>query len=180
MRKQLTLIAILAIAVLTPSQSFAQSNVGAKPAPSVEQQHFYHLDFVVKEVEAGRAINSRSYSMIITTHGRASIRTGTKVPFNTSTAPNNAQYTQIDVGVNIDCYQAQEIAGQLALNVKADISSLADPSDGSHSGVPPVIRRNTWDSGVIVPIKQPTTIFSSDDLGSKRKMQLELIATRIE
>jgi hypothetical protein len=32
---------------------------------------------------------------------------------------------------------------------------------------------------VIVPLKKPTVVFSSDDVASKRQMQLELTATPI-
>jgi hypothetical protein len=43
----------------------------------------------------------------------------------------------------------------------------------------PTIRQNRWVSTVAVPLKKPTVIFSSDDLTSKRQMQLELTATPI-
>jgi hypothetical protein len=177
MLKQLTFAAILSIAVLTPHSVLAQANTDAKPAPSSEQH--YHLDFVVKEVEAGKVINSRSYSMIIATTDRASIRTGTRVPINVSSIPNTENYTQIDVGVNIDCNSAKELNNKLILKVKAEISSVAEPNEGNRPGGP-AVRHNTWDSNVIIPLKQPTTIFSSDDLASKRKMQLEVTATPIK
>lgn len=177
MLKQLTLTAILAIAVLTPRSMLAQANTDTKPAPNPEQH--YHLDFVVKEVEAGKVINSRSYSMIIATNERSSIRTGTRVPFNMSSIPNTANYTQIDIGVNIDCRNAKELNNQLTLEVNAEISSLADPNDNSRAGGP-VVRHNNWESNVIIPLRQPTTIFSSDDLASKRKMELEITATPIK
>jgi hypothetical protein len=182
MFKQLSLPAILTVAVLTPYSLLAQANTNANPAPRLEQH--YHLDFVVKEVEAGKVINSRSYSMVIATNGHAEIRNGTRVPFNMSSVTDGgkyttSQYTQVDVGVNIDCNSAKELNNQLTLEVKAEISSLADPNDGGHPGGP-VVRHNTWESNVIIPIRQPTTIFSSDDLASKRKMRLEITATPIK
>jgi hypothetical protein len=177
MFKQLTVAAILTIAVLTPRSALAQGNTDAKPTASLNQH--YRLDFIVKEVDAGKVINSRSYSMIIATDEHAAIRTGTQVPFNVSTSPNTSQYTEVNVGVNIDCKSGKELNNQLTLQVKAEISSLAEPTDGSHAGGP-VVRRNTWESNVVIPLKQPTTIFSSDDLASKRKMQLEIIATPIK
>jgi hypothetical protein len=178
MLKQLTIAAILFAGILTPRSVFAQANTETKPVPAMEQR-YYHLDFVVEEVEAGKVVNSRNYSTIIASNGQSSIRTGTKVPFNASTVPNAAQYMQIDVGVDIDCNEAKELNNQLMLHVKAEVSSLADPSEGSHPGAP-VIRHNSWESNVVLPIRQPTTIFSSDDLASKRKMQLELTATPIK
>jgi hypothetical protein len=43
----------------------------------------------------------------------------------------------------------------------------------------PVVRQNQWQAGVIVPLKKPTVVFSSDDLTTKRQMQVELTATPI-
>jgi hypothetical protein len=33
---------------------------------------------------------------------------------------------------------------------------------------------------VLIPIGKPTVVFSSDDLGDKGKLQVELTATRVE
>jgi hypothetical protein len=66
------------------------------------------------------------------------------------------------------------------LHVGADISSIATGSENSPSNLlPPVIRQNRWSSSVIVPLGKPTTIYSSDDITSKRKVQIELTATPI-
>jgi hypothetical protein len=44
----------------------------------------------------------------------------------------------------------------------------------------PVIRQNSWDSTVAIPIGKPTVVGSSDDLDSKGKLQVEVTATRVE
>jgi len=135
---------------------------------------FYKLDFAVKEVEGAKVLNSRAFSTIVQMDppgSRAeagSIRTGSKVPVT------NGSY--IDVGVNIDCRSLKEVQGDLALSVNADLSSTApEPSAPDR----PVIRQNRWSSYVIVPIKKPTVIFSSDDATTKHTMQLELTATPV-
>ncbi len=64
----------------------------------------------------------------------------------------------------------------------ADISSIpSEPAVPATASAPtqPTVRQNKWDSTVIVPLKKPTVLFSSDDLTSKRQMQLELTATPI-
>jgi hypothetical protein len=177
MFKQLTVAAILTIAVLTPRSTFAQANTDDNTTPSLEKH--YHLYFVVKEAEAGKVINSRSYSMIIGINDHAAIRSGTHVSVNMSSGPNTSQYVQIDVGVKIDCYHAKEFNNRLTLQVTAEISSIAEPNEGSHPGGP-LVRQNRWESNVVILLKQPTTIFSSDDLASKRNMQLEITATPIK
>jgi hypothetical protein len=69
----------------------------------------------------------------------------------------------------------KELQGDVALSVSAEMSSVPE---GGNPGLP-VVRQNKWSSYVVVPIKKPTVIFSSDDATSKRTMQLELTATPI-
>jgi hypothetical protein len=163
----------LLITVLMTETCFAQTE-----KKQDEQQKFYHLDFVVKEVDGGKVVNSRSYSTMISTGDFDNvIRTGNKVPYQTGAGPNNYQY--LDVGVNIDCHQAREVDNQLALLVTAEVSNLA-PGQTAASGPPPLVRQNSWRSDVIVPLRKPTVIFSSDDPTSTHKIQVELTATPIK
>jgi hypothetical protein len=136
---------------------------------------------MVKELEGGKTINARSYAMTVATDkGRTSVRTGNRVPVpsgpRTGTAgpPQNFQY--VDVGTNIDCWDAAEIQGQLALMVSAEVSSAVEAPDAPA----PVIRQLKWNSPAIVPLRKPTVIFSSDDPSSKRQMQLELTASPVK
>jgi hypothetical protein len=141
-----------------------------------EQGKYYHLDFVVKELDGGKVVNARHYLTSMMTgaeHGSGcSIRTGSKVPVPVS--GGGSQFSYIDVGVNIDCSAAQETDGNLALGVVAEVSSAASSSN------PPIIRQNKWNSRVIVPVGKATMIFSSDDLASKGQIQVELTATPIK
>jgi hypothetical protein len=145
-----------------------------KPPAKQETGHYFRLDFLVKEINDGRTTNSRVYSTIVSTKRgeNDSIRTGSRVPVPQGTDG----YSYLDVGVNIDCRSVEETAGKLMLNVSSDISSLAD---NAPAPAHPVIRSNKWSSNVVVPMGKPTTIFSSDDVGSKGKMQMELTATPI-
>jgi hypothetical protein len=108
----------------------------------------------------------------------ASIRAGSKVP-----VPAGTSFQYIDVGVNIDCRDIRDLQRDLAVFVSADISSMpsesASPAPAGPAAPMPVVRQNRWSSLVVVPLKKPTLIFSSDDLASKRQMQLELTATPI-
>jgi hypothetical protein len=136
---------------------------------------FYKLDFVVKEVEGAKVLNARSYSVISSTEGKGvegcQVRTGSKVPGAVAGG-------YIDVGVSIDCYQVRETQTGLSLGLSADISSIP-PDLTPPVSAPPVIRQNRWRSNVVVPLKKPVVIFSSDDLTTKHQMQLELTATPI-
>lgn len=72
-----------------------------------EEPKYYHLDFVVKELESGKVINTRSYTTTVATGaGTSVIRSGTKVPISTS-GDAQGSLTYLDVGVNIDCRGAK-------------------------------------------------------------------------
>lgn len=158
---------VVAFALLTAT-CLAQNPEGSK---------FYKLEFTVKDMEGTRALSSRTYSMVATTDGpNSSIRAGSKVPIPASPGATQ-QFTFVELGVNIDCRSIKEVQNELALNVTADISST-----GQEATAPayPIIRQNKWSSSVLVPFKKPTLIFSSDDVTTKRQIQLELTATPIK
>jgi len=88
------------------------------------------------------------------------------------------QFTYVDVGVNLDFNRARLEGDRIFLLITAEISS-AD-SAASDSGLhQPIIRQNKWNSGVTIPLGKPTVIFSSDDVSSKRTMQVELTVTPV-
>jgi hypothetical protein len=144
---------------------------------------FYTLDFVVKEVEGSKVLNTRAYSMMVSEsklNNHSEIRTGSKVPYSYSNSAGGSQFTFLDVGVSIDCFQVAELHEMLSLVLTADISSVVqEPAAPDTLIRPPVVRQNKWSSGVIVPLKKPIVVFSSDDLTTKHQMQLELTATPV-
>lgn len=173
--KSLPIAAILAL--LAPA-GWAQSTQsgGAQPAAAPAPQ-FFHLDFVVKELDGKTVLNSRSYTMELSvgdSHLEHSIRTGSKIPVQTGVS----QFQYIDVGVNIDCRRPHVQGDQLAAEVTAEISSVADTSKigGSEE---PVIRQNRWYSDVLMPIGRSAVLFTSDDVTSKHTMELEVTATPV-
>jgi hypothetical protein len=146
-----------------------------------EPQKYYKLDFMVKELDGGKTVNSRSYSMTVATPSRqkSEIRTNSRVFLQTNSGQgqtNVVQVQQYDLGTNFDCINIKEIAGGLSLSVTAQVNSILEEP----GTVQPIIRRNEWNSAVILPIQKPTVIFSSDDPGSKRQMQVELVAIPIK
>lgn len=181
---------ILALAPLTfVPCAFAQDEKPAaevKPssdARAFEDHHYYRLDFAVREVgEDGKVVNSRAYSVIAESDSQhpdsvqsSSIRTGSRIQVPVSSqAPMQYQYQ--DVGVNLDCRRVHSVQGQLSLHISAEVSSLAEPST---SNGPPVIRQNKWESDAILPLGKPTMLFSSDNVATKGKLQLELTASPI-
>lgn len=154
------------ILALTAGACLAQTETAAK---------FYKLDFILKELDGSKTLSSRSYSLTASTDphsSRSSLRTGSKVPVTAGSS-----FSYIDVGVSIDCWNVKETAGGLSMSVTADVSSV--PPEPAPAQAVPVVRQNRWGSDVVVPLKKPTVIFSSDDLTTKHVMQLEVTATAL-
>jgi len=150
---------------------------GTSLAQSLDGAKFYKLDFVVREVEGGKPVNSRMFSAILQVQtpqrevGTATIRAGGRVPF---TSGSGTQF--FDLGVNIDAKDLRETQSDVSVTISTDISSIGQDNPGN----PPVVRQNRWSSTVMAPIKKPTVVFASDDMTSKRQLQLELTATPIK
>jgi len=141
---------------------------------------FYRLDFVVKEVDAGKVLNSRSYSAMVSTRPNMTchIRTNSQVP--TPTNADGSSYTFYNIGTNIDCGEVTDLQNALSLKLTSEVHSVLETATPTNvASRQPVVRDNRWESFVIVPLKKPTVIFSSDDASTKHQMQLELTATPI-
>jgi hypothetical protein len=149
----------------------------AQASTPKDEAHYYRLEFVLKELDGdGRVINSRTYQTSVSTNGRTSyVRAGTKIPIRVNDK-DNIQY--LDIGVNIDCEMARDTPQGLALQIKTEISSLANPPAGNEASTP-MVRQNVWQSMTQLPIGKPTILFSSDNLENKGRMQVEVTATPI-
>lgn len=88
----------------------------------------------------------------------------------------------IDLGMDFDVRHVNESGDFLSFGLRAEISSIASSVSEASSPLrgKPVIRQNSWDSMVKIPIGKPTVVSSADDLDSKGKLQVEVTATRIE
>jgi hypothetical protein len=159
--------------ILAASAYTAKAQTVGTDAPKVaERKAFYQLTFVVKEVDGGRVANTRTYYTTASTHSApSSIRAGEKVPY-ASGEGSTTTWQQIDVGVAIDCSELELVGERLSLRVTAVVDSIAGREEkNTHQ---PVIRNNRWVAPVVVPLSQPTVIFSSDDPFSTQKVLLQL------
>jgi hypothetical protein len=156
----------------------ALSAVGSALAQTADVAKFYKLDYVVKEVEGGKTINSRAYSTMLGVsvpggeRPQSQIRAGGRV----AVTAQGSNFSFYDVGVNLDSRDLKETQGEVTLFINADVSTLMEGT----AGLPPVVRQNKWSGAAIVPLKKPTVVFSSDDVSSKRQLQLELTATPLK
>jgi len=166
----------------TPTQSERAQPVAAQ-AESPRDERNFHLTFVARELdENGKVVNTRKYDTMASTDspknvtgGMSNIRTGAKVAV--PTGANNSQFTYMDVGANFDVSRVRVVKGnRLAMQVSAEISSFDSIATTANM---PTIRQNRWTGDVEVPIGGRKIIFSSDDLSSKKAVQIELAVTPV-
>jgi hypothetical protein len=166
----------------------------AKPAPQESkakgEQHDkvirpFRLDFSVNELEDGKKINSRHYSINLTAGSADEIKIGSRVPVSTVESPSSAaQFQYIDLGTNIWAL-LREGSEELQLEVRSEISWTkhedVDPSPRApHSAfTPPIISQMKINGSTLLVIGKAMIIGSVDDPYSNRQFQLEVTATKL-
>jgi len=178
MFKQMNVAAALVLMVLavgTFQKTQAQESSPSKAAsPAEKTLSSYRLDFSVNEMDDGKKINTRQYSMNLNSDSSNEIKIGTRVPVEAK----QGQFEYIDVGTSIWSH-LEERGGQVDLVVRSEISNfaMADQSDG-HSARP-LIRQLKIDASTLATLGKPLVIGSVDDPNSKRQFQLEVTVTKL-
>lgn len=182
-----TVLALTGLPKVTAQEDKAEHEESTPKTAALRPGGAYRLEFTLSELEDGKKVNTRSYSMLAQAGGVLNkLRIGARVPVptgggfrpNESSALANTQFQYMDVGMNIDC-RVQEQDGYLVLSTTIDSSTFTQPPVQSAS-VPtqPVVRQLRVDLGTVVSLDKPTLVTSVDDPSSKRRFQLEVTATK--
>jgi len=181
MRKTMAVwtVVILGIMMCSGAAGHAQEAEQVKPtaegkavAAPEKPVHAYRLDFSVRELEEGKTINTRQYSLNLNADDPNEIKIGTRVPVESG----QGQYQYIDVGTSIWCRIGERSDG-IPVSVKAEISNFAIPD---HESGHPVIRQLKINASTLALLGKPMIIGSVDDPNSKRQFQLEVTVTKLK
>jgi len=156
------------------SRAGAQDSGGSKPADAEKPINAYHLDFAVNELEDGKKVNTRQYSMNLNADDGEEIKIGTRVPVE----GKQGEFQYLDVGTNIFC-KIGERANGLAITVRAEISNFAMPDQQNQMGRP-VLRQLQIKASSVAQLGKPMVVGSVDDPNSKRQYQLEVTVTKLK
>ena len=157
------------------------SLLAAQEVPKRPIQKVYKVSFLIYEVEDGKKINERTYSFPVTTiDGNprdSSVKVGTRVPV--TTGEKQVQY--LDVGLSIECDLVEQ-ADKFVVHGNIDMSSFALPEQGAdpRSGGNPVLRNVKQNFHALLAPGKPTPVTSLDDINSKKRLQVDITAARIE
>jgi hypothetical protein len=156
------------------SSSGSSAKVVEKEAPKPTEA--YRLDFSINELEDGKKINSRQYSMNLTKNQPQDIKIGTRIPVENVNRQGETQY--MDVGTNISG-RLQVHNDQLELFVNTEVTNFAIPEQAAGHEPHPVIRQLKIGGSTLVVLGTPMIIGSADDPNSKRQFQVEVTMTKL-
>jgi hypothetical protein len=151
--------------------------------------HAYRVDFVISELEDGKKINSRHYSMDLNSGDHQQLKIGTRVPVATGSASGpeasalvNTQFQYMDVGTNIIC-RLDEHGDDVDLDVHGDFSNFSAP-DTQHASAnvvhQPIIRSMIINGSTLASLSKAVVIGVVDDPNSNREFQLEATVTKLK
>jgi hypothetical protein len=146
-------------------------NTTQEPPKPVEA---YRLDFSINELEDGKKINTRQYSMNLTKNQPQDIKIGTRVPVESK----QGEFQYLDVGTNITG-RLQVHNDQLELFVNTEMSNFAISEQAQGHEPHPLIRQIKIGGSTLVELGKPMVIGSADDPNSKRQFQVEVTMTKL-
>jgi hypothetical protein len=176
-------IVILAFMICGGMAVHAQDSAPAKSTPETKSTpsatdkpvHAYRLDFSVNELEDGKKINSRQYSLNLNADDANEIKIGTRVPVEAG----HEQFQYMDVGTNIWCRIGERPDG-VPLQVRAEISNFAIPDQATGHEPRPTIRQFRINASTLAIPGKPMVVGSVDDPNSRRQFQLEVTVTKLK
>lgn len=166
---------------LAPAMAQEETKKGQEPSNVNAENHnkpvhAYRVDFSIYELENGKRINTRHYSMDLSPGPWSEIKIGSRIPV-TSGAD---QYQYLDLGTNIGC-ELGEQGDDVSLRITSDFSSLAGPGEqASRPLIPPIVRQIKIEGRTVAAPGKPVLIGAVDDPNSDRQFQLEATATRLK
>ena len=172
--------AVIMSAFLVAVSARSQQSEGPKPTPEAEKVlGAYRLDYTLSELEDGKKINTRQYSMHSQARDWGEIKIGSRVPVETK----GEEWQYLDVGTNLKCRVVDQadttsLGSNVSLAVHVDLSSFAIPEQQGQN-MHPTIRQMRIDASTIATLGKPMVLGVVDDPNSKRQYQLEVTVTKL-
>jgi hypothetical protein len=186
MRKLVVICGMLLLAVLAVAQEKTHEKKDEKPFDAFAQWDWakapYRLNFVLKEMDDSKLVNTRAYSMVLDSspqggpgQSTGEIKAGSRVPLNSEKG-----VTYMDVGVNLWARLMVKQGGGLILSNNTEISSLAAPEMARSDGPGPLLRSMRASTTCEVPLGKVMVLNEFDDPASRHRFQLEVTVTKLK
>jgi hypothetical protein len=177
-RANIGLLFLVATILLSSAGAARAQQPEASSKPKAEeaekQPGAYRMDFSINELEDGKILNSRQYSLNGNGGDWNTLKIGTRVPMEAK----QGEFQYLDVGTNIQA-RLREKASDLALEVRADITNFATPDRQSSTNMPPFLRQMQINGSTVIQLAKPLVVGVVDDPNSKRQFQLSVTVSKI-
>jgi hypothetical protein len=164
---------MMAAALLGPGLVVqAQDNRDASP---------YKVDFTIRDSGDAGGKTGRKYSLLVNRGQKSTFKVGNRVPVvsgGTGGVGGNAQFTYIDVGMNIDCI-VNEFGSKFAMHADLDISTAVMPDKNPNAATAPTISQIRLNMDTTVVPGKPTVVASFDDPVTSRKFDVDVAITKM-
>jgi hypothetical protein len=137
----------------------------------------YRLDFTLSELQGGRKLSSKTYSLITATRDTAKLNMGSKLlapPQGEGESDGKPAETQ-QAGQRIECRVVSESESSVVLHLSAHLLKAGARSRGNRAAA-----EFRVEGTFTLELGKTTVVNSLDDPDSDRKYQVEVTATRIE
>jgi len=176
-KKVMCLFVLATVLCWGAAASWAQQSgtPAANPEIAKKPANAYRLDFTLNELEEGKNINSRQYSLNLVPGYIPSneLKIGTRIPVDVK--QGELQY--VDVGTSI-WSRMQERPDAVELEVRAEITNFAN---AEQEKVPnPMLRELRINASTVAVFGKPMVVGIVEDPNSKRQFQLEVMVTKLK
>lgn len=173
MKRSLTIMTCLLLMLAPLNAAPVQEQ---KPQPP---HNFYKVVFVISELENGTATNQRRYTMMAKEDRPTVVKTGSRVPIATGSKNGDTQFQYMDVGFNA-VVNISAADGNIALSADIDISNVVPAEKDVPSSISaPMVRQVHQNVNAWVESGKPEVISVTDDVNSKKSVQVEVTVTRL-
>ncbi len=166
---------------LPPSTVTRAASSGSSGESASQPAGFYRLDFVIREMEKDKTVDTRNYSLWVQSGKDVSMDAGSEVPyfsgsFSTTGAETAKNIKYRNVGVSIRCL-VKEGNGGPQLDLSLTISDALPPEKSSDT---PAFRNVSLNSKAMLSVGIPTTVSIVEDPGSRRRYQVDVTAIKLK
>jgi len=155
--------------------------------PSAESSTFkeqaapvYKLAFAIYELQAGKKINERDYSVLLRADNNSNkLKIGTRVPIDIG----EGKITYADVGFDMECSVVETADNKVGVRLDITVTNFAIPEQNANPGSAgnrPVLRGVTERVRTVLVPGKPQVVTSMDDVNSTKRMQVEITATKVD
>ena len=144
------------------------------------QDRPYKVDFTIRDTGDAGGKTGRKYSMLVSSGHKTTFKVGNRVPVVTGSAGSggNVQYTNVDVGLNIDC-SVSDSNSNLTVHADLDISTAVAPEKGASAAPTPTISQIRLSLDTALTPGKPTVVASFDDPVTSRKFDVDVAITKM-